>query len=97
MASAGSPLENVATTWPLITGEAQSSASCTVSVAGHPAGAAKLLAGPIGASASLAGVQPATASLAFGENRPPVDGCTTKGTTGHRTSGLHRESVTSPR
>src|SRR5580692_5409052 len=56
-ASGGSPLENVATTWPLFTTVPQSLDSTIASGVGHPAGCAKLFTKPFCAGTSTDGVQ----------------------------------------
>src|SRR2546423_7942925 len=94
-ASAGSPLEKVATTCPLSTASPQSSASRTTIDEGHPAGAAKLLVSPVCVRASRAGVHPATA-LVFAEAVTAVAGCTTSVTLVVRIDAPEREKVMSP-
>ena len=51
-------MEKLATTEPLTTAAPQSSLSCVIKVAGHPAGTVKLFTMPVSVIASLAGVHP---------------------------------------
>ena len=95
MVKAGSPFENVVTTWPLSTGLPQSSTSCITSDEGQPAGVAKLLARPLGDSASLAGVQPVAARV-FIDAVTVVGGCTTSVIPVLRITVLENANVTSP-
>src|SRR5437667_8716389 len=94
-ARAGSPLEKVATTWPLSTGSPQSSASRTTIDDGHPAGAAKALVSPVCVKASRAGVHPATA-LVFDDAGIAVAGCTTSVALVVRIDVPESEKVMSP-
>src|ERR1035438_8496674 len=65
-ARGGSPLVNVATTWPLVTTEPQSLASTISSGVGHPAGCEKLFTRPVCAGTSTVGVQLLAFGRAFG-------------------------------
>src|ERR1700728_3961743 len=60
--SGGSPLEKLATTEPLEIAFPQLSLSCTINVAGHPAGTAKFPARPDCVRASCDGLQTAVVS-----------------------------------
>src|SRR5665213_3005649 len=64
--SGGSPFENVATIWPLITGLAQSFSNCMEIGVGHAAGAAKSPSRPVCAVTSCLGVQPPSRETSCG-------------------------------
>src|ERR1035438_2512694 len=71
-ARGGSPLENVATIWPLVTTEPQSFESKIWSGVGHPAGWEKLFTRPVCAGTSMVGVQPLAFGSAFSDRAEGV-------------------------
>src|SRR3954465_14578975 len=84
-ASGGSPLENVATIWPLPIAVPQVSTSLRLMGVGQEAGAEKLVTSPVGAGTSLALAQ--TGESAAGRN-PLTDGTSDGVPTGVSTTSV---------